>query len=313
MVRKLLGGILAITLIGAAALGLISWQTAQSNAAASLALTQSADQFVEVDGLTVRVRDEGPRDAPVLIMLHGFTFSLESFDQLTEDLQADYRIIRYDLRGHGLTGPDPQKRYAPEQRAAHIGAVMDQLGIQRATLVGNSLGGLASWRFAADNPERLEKLILISPGAYPINGVTEEPAPVPPALEAYFRFLPESGIDMSIDRIFADANAIGDERKASIKAMMRAPGNGQAFIDALKVFTLPDPEPDLARVVSPTLIIWGDADVVISPKDGEKMRSAMPDAELLLLPSIGHVAHEEAPQRVADAIREFLDGERDES
>ncbi|GGY49843.1 alpha/beta fold hydrolase [Parvularcula lutaonensis] len=306
--RKLLAGLLVVLAAGAVAVLGYNYKASQGvdQATVEEAYLETQDQFVPIDGLEVRVRDEGPRDAPVLLMLHGFTFSLESFDALAERLSTDYRVIRYDLRGHGLTGPDPQKRYSPAQRAEHIGAVLDTLGIERATIIGNSLGGLASWRFAAENPSRVEALVLISPGAYPINGVSDEPAPVPPLVEAYLRTVPEAGLEASLSRIYADPSKITPERKAEIRAMMRREGNGEAFVDALKVFTLPDPEPMLARVEAPTLIIWGREDQVISPDDGSKMVAVMPRAELVLLEDIGHVAHEEDPERVAREIERFL-------
>jgi pimeloyl-ACP methyl ester carboxylesterase len=239
-------------------------------------------------------------------MLHGFTFSLESFDAIADRLSDDYRVIRYDLRGHGLTGPDPDKRYAPDQRAEHIGAVMDALGIESASLVGNSLGGLAAWRFAASSPDRIERLILISPGAYPMNGVGDEPAPVPAALEAYFRFVPQAGLDASIARIYAQPETVSQERRELMGAMMRREGNGQASIDALQVFTLPDPEPLLAAIEVPTLILWGAEDQVIDPSQGEAMAAVMPQAEIYILPAVGHVAHEEAPDEVVSVIEDFM-------
>ncbi|MEM9839546.1 MAG: alpha/beta hydrolase [Pseudomonadota bacterium] len=309
---KILGGI-AVVLAAVVGGGLYALDLSSQQSAAALSLTEPADRFVEVEGLSVRVREQGPANAPVLLMLHGFTFSLESFDALADQLSDRYRIVSYDLRGHGLTGADPEKRYAPDQRAEHIGSVMKALDIDRATIVGNSLGGLAAWRFAANNPGAVDSLVLISPGAYPINGVTDEPADVPPALEAYFRFLPDVGIDASIARIFADPDAVSDERRASIKAMMRAPGNSGAFIDSVRVFTLPDPEPDLARIEAPTLIIWGADDVIIAPTDGVRMKSVMRDAELVTLDGVGHVAHEETPERVAEEIHGFLIRPRDES
>ena len=312
MLRKIFLGVLLLAVAATATVSYVAWKKTAENARVAGTYALPADRFVEVEGLAVRVREQGPQDAPVLLMLHGFTFSLESVDLLADRLDEAYRVVRYALRGHGLTGPDPAKRYSPDQRAAHIGAVMDALGIETATLVGNSLGGLAAWKFAVGEPGRVDNLVLISPGAYPMNGVTDIPADIPPALAAYFMLLPEEGIDLSIERIYAKPEAISAERKASLKAMMRAPGNGQAFIDALKVFTLPDPEPDLARIAAPTLIIWGTEDVLIAPTHGERIASAIPGAELVLLDGVGHVAHEEDPVRVAAEITRFLAAARDD-
>jgi pimeloyl-ACP methyl ester carboxylesterase len=295
---------LALLLVAGA--GYLAYQAINEGAVDAPRAEASGESYVEIGGHSIRYRDEGPTGAPVLLMLHGFTFSLDSFDTLAERLKADYRVLRYDLRGHGLTGPDPQKRYAPEERAALIGDFLDAVGVEKATIIGNSLGGLAAWRFAAEAPSRVEGLVLISPGAYPMNGVGEEPAPVPPMLAAYLRTVPQVGLDASLSRIYADGQSLTEERRTQIRAMMTQPGNGDAFVDALRVFTLPDPEPQLSSIGVPTLIVWGEEDLVIDPGHGAQMVSVMPNASLLMLPDVGHVAQEEAPEQLAEAIRAFL-------
>ncbi|WP_036767213.1 alpha/beta fold hydrolase [Parvularcula oceani] len=264
------------------------------------------DRFVTVGGVRVRVREEGPRRAPVLLMMHGFTSSLETWDSVAERLSEEYRVIRFDLLGHGLTGPDPQRRYSPAERAAFTGAVMDGLGIARATLVGNSLGGLAAWRFASDNPERVSALVLISPGAYSINGVTEKPAPIPPATAIFLRTAPEAGLRAVAAGIYADPSAVPAARMALMRDMMRREGNGEAFIHSLEEFTLPDPDPDLRRLEMPVLVLWGRSDRLIPPRQGERMAKIIPDVRLVMLSGVGHAAQEESPARVAKEIEDFL-------
>ena len=266
----------------------------------------AGDRYVDVSGATVRVREEGPNDAPVLLMLHGFTFSLETWDALAEALSDDYRVVRYDLLGHGLTGPDSQERYAPEDRAAFAGEVMEALGIERATLVGNSLGGLVAWRLAAAEPDRADALVLVSPGAYSINGVGEAPAPVPPMVAAYLRLAPDAGVRASAANIFADPEAVSEDRYRQLGAMMRQPGNGDAFVRSLELFTLPDPDPALREIDVPVLIVFGAGDQVIPPEHGERMARVLPDATLLSYEGVGHVAQEEAPGRLAEDMRAFL-------
>ena len=266
----------------------------------------TAERFVDIAGARVRAREEGPADAPVILLLHGFTFSLESWDGWADELSDRYRIIRYDLLGHGLTGPDPLERYAPEERAQFVGEVMDALGIERAIVGGNSLGGLAAWRFAAMQPERVEALLLVSPGGYPINGVGDEPAEVPGAFAFYLQTVPEAGLRASIANIYGDPSKVSEERIKVLGDMMRQEGNGAAMVRSLEEFTLPDPEPDLAKVTAPTLILWGDADKVISPAQADLFIAAMPNAQLITYPGVGHVAHEEMPARTAADVAAFL-------
>lgn len=261
------------------------------------------DRFVAVAGARVRVREEGPEDAPAILLLHGFTYSLETWDGWAEALKQDYRVIRYDLLGHGLTGPDPKERYSPEERGAFIGDVMDALGLQSAIVAGNSLGGLAAWRFASTNPERVDALILVSPGAYPYNGVSDTPVEIPAAMRAYLLTAPEAGVRASAELVYGDDAKITDKRVETLHDMLRREGNGPAMIRSLEKFTLPDPSEALSRITAPSLIEWGENDILISPEQGKRLIEDIPNARLITYPGVGHVAQEEAPaETVADAI-----------
>ena len=94
-----------------------------------------------VEGVRLRLRDTGPRDAPAVILLHGFCASLDTWEPWAKALSADYRVIRFDLPGFGLTGSDPTGDYSDAREMKILADLMDQLGIARATLVGNSMGG----------------------------------------------------------------------------------------------------------------------------------------------------------------------------
>ncbi len=266
----------------------------------------AADRFIRVEGARVRIREQGAIDAPVIILVHGFTFSLETWDAFAKDLALNHRVISYDLLGHGLTGPDAKKRYAPPQRSAFLGAIMDALKIERATLIGNSLGGLTAWRFAALAPERVEKLVLIDAPAFPFNGVGSAPVPPNAILSSFFLLAPQEGVLKSTQLLYFDDSKITDERLITLQDMMRRKGNGQAFIDHLNQFTMPDPRADLARVTMPTLIMWGVEDMLIPPEHGAKMVQAMPNADLILYDQLGHVPHEEDPARLLKDLHGFL-------
>jgi pimeloyl-ACP methyl ester carboxylesterase len=266
-----------------------------------------ADRLVDVAGQPTRVRIEGPETAPVLILVHGFSHSLESWDAWAADLSADYRVVRMDLPGHGLTGPDPQARYSVPQTVEFVDGLMDALDIPDATLVGNSLGGLVSWRLAVAHPDRVNRLVLLAPGGYSINGVTEEPVDVPIPVRFFLTQAPEPVINAATQALFADPARMPEGMSGRVHELMRGEGVGEAMVERLEVFTLPEPSADLARIAVPTLIVWGEADRMVPPSHGPLMAATIPDARLVTYPDLGHVVHEEAPARTLADMREFLE------
>ena len=306
MFRRLIIAVAALSVAGGVAAGVFYWRALQSTQPSTASLTGENDRLMTIDGANVRVRIEGPETAPPVILLHGFIYSLESFDDWASGLSSDYRVIRFDLLGHGLSGPDPQKRYSPQERAEFIGAVMDALGVERAVIGGNSLGGLAAWRFAATSPERVSALVLISPGGYPANGVGDDPLSPPAPFAFFLRNPTEAGVAITLQGIYADKSLVTPDRVGQIASMMRQPGNGEAYVESIEEFTLPDPEPLLRAIAAPTLIMWGAEDKVIAVENGRRMAAAMPDAQLIVYEGVGHVAQEEAPARTLTDLRAFL-------
>ncbi|MEM8772577.1 MAG: alpha/beta hydrolase [Pseudomonadota bacterium] len=306
--KKILLGVVAILILGAGAFGVVLYTASRGQGAGELEAVymQASDRMVEIAGARVRVREEGSPSNPPVLLIHGFTHSLETWDAWALALRDDYRVIRYDLLGHGLTGPDPQKRYAPEERAAFIGAVLDALEINKTAIAGNSLGGLAAWRFASAYPERVSALALISPGALPLNGVGDEPAPIPAPMKAYLLTAPEAGVRASAQLIYGDDAKITEERLQTMRDMMRREGNGAAMIESLKEFTLPDPSEALAAIAAPTLILWGAEDIIIPVAQGREIAAMMPNAELIEYPGVGHAAQEEAPMTSVADFKDFL-------
>lgn len=264
------------------------------------------DQWVDADGMTFRVREQGPENAPVIVLIHGFSYSLESFDAWAENLASDYRVVRFDLPGHGLTGPDPQRRYSVDQTVALTTSLLDALGHDDVVLAGNSLGGLVAWRLAAQQPERVSRLILLAPGGFSINGVTEEPVAVPAPVAFFMTSAPQAMIGAASTGLFGDPTRMPADLPGRVHALMREPGVGQALVERLEVFTLPAPESDLARVEADTLILWGELDRMVPVDHGPRFVEHMPSARLDVMPGFGHVVHEEAPAESLERVRAFL-------
>jgi pimeloyl-ACP methyl ester carboxylesterase len=305
MLLRILGALILIAVLAIAVFVFLTRSGAPDQPAE---LPTGADRFVEAAGQSWRVREEGPAGAPALVLIHGFSHSLETWDAWAEDLSRDYRVIRFDLPGHGLTGAREDGAYSVADTVTQVAALLDAAAPERFVLGGSSLGGLVSWRYAADHPDRVEGLVLVSPGGYPIHGVTDEPAPIPLPVRLYLNTAPELGVRAATRSLYADPAKVTDEQVARIRAMMTAPGVQDALLQRLEQFTLPDPEPDLARVTAPALLLWGAADVMVPAAHAARFEAAMPDARVVILEDAGHMPMEEAPEDSLMVVRNFLAG-----
>ncbi len=308
MIKKLLAAALAIIVVGVIGFGVLVFRQSGGLAPETLEAkyVTPADRFIDVDGVRVRLREEGPASGPPIVLVHGFTFSLETWDAWAASLKRDYRVLRFDLAGHGLTGPDPQARYSPMARAEFISQLFDAIELDEAIVAGNSLGGLAAWRFAAIEPARVKALVLISPGAFALNGVGDTALPAPPAMQVYLKTAPAAGVAAAAGLIYADPTKVSPERLELLRDMMRRRGNGEAFVRSIEQFVLPDPTVDLRMISAPTLIMWGAEDRVVPPEHGKRLAGMISGAKLVTFDGVGHVAHEEAPEETLAALSSFL-------
>ncbi len=267
----------------------------------------SPGDLIIVDGLTLHVRDSGPRDAPPIILLHGFGASLHTWEPWARLLSGQYRVIRFDLPGCGLSPPDPTGDYSDQRSMQLLGALMDRLGVARATLVGNSMGGRIAWNFAARHPERVDKLVLISPDGFASPGFEYQKPPHVPVTVKLMRYvLPKALLRMSLAPAYADPKFLTDALTDRYYDLMLAPGARSAMIERMQQVMLTDPRPWLARIRAPTLLLWGEQDRMIPFSNARDYLQAIPQATLVALPGVGHLPQEEIPQRSAAALRQFL-------
>jgi pimeloyl-ACP methyl ester carboxylesterase len=263
--------------------------------------------LVEIAGQRLHLRDEGPRDGPVIVLLHGIGASLHTFDAWTETLSADQRVIRFDLPGAGLSGPDAEGLYTDERSVALLRAVLDRLGVGRAVIAGNSIGGRIAWRFAAAHPERVSGLILIAPDGFASPGFDYGRAPdVPGWLGAMRLALPKWALRPSIAAAYADPARLRPEVMERYHALLLAPGNREALLRRMRQTVLVPPEPFLRTITAPVLLLWGDRDALIPVANAQDYLDNLPVARLVVLPGVGHVPQKEAPEESLAAVRAFL-------
>lgn len=296
--------LLGVALIGAA---LWLYTPDKPRRALEAAYAGPPSTFVEVAGLRLHLRDTGPRDAPAILMLHGFGASLHTWEDWARLLETDHRVIRFDLPGFGLTGPDPTGDYTDARSIAVLRALMDHLGLQRATLIGSSMGGRIAWAFAAAHPDRVAKLVLVAPDGFASPGIAYGRRQEVPALMHLLPYtLPHSMLRANLAAAYADPARMSEATVQRSYDLMRAPGVRRAIIARMGQVVLPEPEPLLRRITAPTLLLWGEQDRMIPIANAQDYLAALPDARLVALPGIGHVPMEEAPAGTIAPLRDFL-------
>lgn len=299
----------SLSILAGSAVALSIWLYTPDRPRAELeaAYLRTPGDMVQIAGMRLHLRDEGPRDAPAIVLLHGIGSSLHTFDDWAERLAGPYRVIRYDLPGAGLSGPDPDGIYSDERAISQLLAVLDSLGVTRATLAGNSIGGRLAWRFAAAHPNRVERLVLISPDGYASPGFDYGKAPqVPMVLEAMRFALPKWALRPSIEAAYADPRALSDAVMDRYHALLLAPGNRQAMLARMRQTVLVEPGPFLRAIQVPVLLLWGEKDAMIPVSNATDYLAELPHALLVTLPGLGHVPQEEDPAASLGPVLEFL-------
>jgi pimeloyl-ACP methyl ester carboxylesterase len=275
-------------------------------------------RFVEAGGLRWHLRDSGPAAAaaeepPPVLMLHGFGSSLHTWEGWAAALAPQQRVLRVDLPGAGLTGPDPQRRYDDDHAVQQLLALLDALGLQRVALVGHSMGGRLAWRLAVQHPQRVARLVLVAPDGFESPGFEYgKPPDVGFGAGLLPYVLPRVALRAGLAPAWGDEARLTEAMVTRYHELLRAPGNRQAVLDRLAQLRLEDPRPLLATLQAPVLLVWGEADRMIPPRHAQDWLQALPAAtaaQLLLLPGLGHVPQEEDASAGLQAITTFLRGD----
>ncbi len=296
--------VLAVVLVVAA---VALWTPDKSRASLEAKYLRSPADLVDVAGVRLHVRDDGNRGAPALIMIHGFGSSLQTWEPWAGALAREFRVIRFDLPGSGLSAPDPSGDYGDVRSVALVLALMDRLAVTRATLVGNSIGGRIAWRFAAAHPERLDRLVLISPDGFASPGFEYGRTPDVPLGTGLMRYvLPKGLVAASLKPAYGDPAGLTPAVVTRYHDLMLAPGGRQALLDRMRQAVLTDPRPLLGQIHAPVLIMWGGRDGMIPVANARDYLQALPKARLVTFPKLGHVPQEENPGASVEALRAFL-------
>lgn len=300
-------------------------------------------KFIDIDGLQVHFRDETSNkgnpnnntksdsnnntnkdkanaivsasidvntDSLPLVLIHGTSSSLHTWDACTELLKDRYRIIRFDLPGFGLTGPNADNDYSIDNYVFFVSEFLNKMGIKKCHIAGNSLGGNIAWRFAERYPQQVGKLILLNSAGYPIEkakGSLGFNIAQTPIVNNIMKFItPRSLVQKSLFDAYADDAKVTDALVERYHTMACAEGSRTALIRRFQ-YPREDRYELVKNVQTPTLIIWGDQDQLIPVANAQRFAQDLPNDTLVILRQMGHVPMEEVPEVVAKYMSDFLE------
>lgn len=311
---KITASLLAVMVILGAGFVALNWAPDRPVSELEARWAPPPSTFVDVAGMSVHVRDEGPRDDPrPIVLLHGTSSSLHTWQGWTRALADERRVIRFDLPGFGLTGPAPDNDYTIERYVGFVIAMLDKLGVRRCTLGGNSFGGYVAWVTALTAPQRIDKLILVDAGGYPQRS-TSVPigfriARLPVVSKIAGFTLPRSLIESSVRNVYGDPSKVTPELVDLYYASTVREGNRRALAQRFAQSVPGALAGRIPELEVPTLILWGGRDRLIPPENGERFRRDIANSRFVLFDDLGHVPHEEDPDRTVAAVKSFLAGE----
>ncbi|HEV2912733.1 MAG TPA: alpha/beta hydrolase [Pyrinomonadaceae bacterium] len=272
-------------------------------------------RFADVGGVRVHYQEAGPKDAPPVLLIHGFCASnLVWSDVLLPIAGAGLRVIAPDLVGFGFSEKPRDGEYTIDAQARMITGLMDELGIERATLVGSSYGGAVAATCALDAPDRVERLVLV-------DAVTNDEAKQQPLLR--LAALPLMGDLISplladsyrlmrrrAKKLYAVSNAqLFDRQRAEAHHRpLRASATQRAVLRTLRRWRASRIEAEAHRIKKPTLLVWGEDDADIPLRHGLRLHELMPDARLIVFRRCGHLPQEEYPREFAKLVADFCKG-----
>lgn len=291
--------------------GLVAvWAPDKSVQELSARWAQPPSRFIDVDGVQAHLRDEGPRDDPLpLVLIHGTSDSLHTWDGWVSVLSSQRRVIRLDLPGFGLTGPNAEHDYSMARYVQFVRSALQQLGVQRCVLVGNSLGGHIAWETAYAAPQLVQQLVLVDAAGYAFVPrevpVGFQLARLPVARKLLEYVLPRGLVLASVRNVYGDPSKVTPELVDRYYDMTLRAGNRRALAYRMDGVLAGNPD-HIKSLAMPTLILWGGKDQLIPLSSGERFARDIRQSRLVVFDDLGHLPHQEDPQRSVAALQQFI-------
>ena len=258
-----------------------------------------------INGIDTYFVDAGNPAAQTVVLIHGFPFSLEMWSQQIELLKKDYRVIAYDVRGHGRSGV-ADGQYTLEFFVDDLVGLLDHLKIARAVLCGLSMGGYIALRAAERNPERLRALILCDTQS------TADSNEGRLKRAASIKSIKTNGVDAFaegfVKAVFAPSSLITKtDRVGTIKNIIQSNSSLGICGTLLALAARTDTTASLSGIKVPTLILVGESDAVTPPRASQEMHDKIPNSEFYTIANAAHMSNIENPEAFNGYLRNFLD------
>ena len=259
-------------------------------------------------------------EGPPVIALHGLGGTKISMLPLVPALAPYHRVIIPDLPGHGESDKPISTEYTPRNYARTVRRMMDALGVERAIVIGNSLGGRVALELGVRSPDRVRALGLLAPAVpgFRVRYIMGFTRVIPTEVGAVPFPLREKWMRAAVRRLLGDPSKLPDAgydgAAEEFIRIYRSPQARMAFFDSLRHILTEAPKPFWARmrhVRVPVQIVWGTADRLVPVRLAPKLAGELPHAELLILPRVGHVPQFEATERTTKALTTFIAGLQD--
>ncbi len=273
--------------------------------------TNKTSEFVKIQGMDVHYRDEGPKRAPCILLLHDIGASLHTYDNWADTLQLEYRVVRLDLPGFGLTGPSPKGDYSMKAYRDFLNEFMDELNVKRCYIVGNGLGGRLAWELTLAYPKRVRRMVLMSASGFPVekSNLTpmEKMAGSSGLSKTRFRwFTPKKVVKSSVKKNFGDKDRASKETMKRQYDLLRRKGNRKAFIDRVTTEDY-DRTRRIKDIEIPVMIMWGTEDKIIPIEHASYFHKILSNSKLKFYTEAGHYLMEEMKEgEIVNDLMSFL-------
>ena len=260
----------------------------------------------------VHYRDQGPRNAPVLVLVHGSNASLFTWEPWVARLGDTFRVVTIDMPSHGLTGAaNDNDCYSNKGMAEFVNAVADKIGLKKFAIGGNSMGGGVAARFAEDYPDRVTALILVDAGGMPAKAGDNVPigfriARIPVLNKLMEHMTPRAIFADGLHKSFNHENLVTPATIDEYWELNRMAGTPAATMARFQIPFDTYIKDHARQIKAPTLILWGAKDHLIPVAAASEYQQAIPGSKLIVYPDGGHVLQEDEADKSAADAKAFL-------